>query len=124
MRNPTPPQVRIFVKELEIAASVGVYDHERSGAQRLIFDIEVSVPAACDDTLASTIDYDAIIATVQSVVARGHYHLVETIAKTVSEELFRDVRIQEIMVQIAKPAAVKMARAAGVVWRESRDTGL
>lgn len=124
MSHPTRRQLRIFVEQLEVAVSVGVYNNERSGAQRLIFDIEVCIPAACDDTLASTIDYDAIVATLQSVVARGHYHLVETVAKTVCEELFRDIRIQEIMVRIAKPAALKTARAAGVVWRETRDTGL
>jgi dihydroneopterin aldolase len=120
------PQLTIFVKELKIPARVGIYDHEKARKQPLIFDVEVGVLPPIDDAIGSTVDYDKIVAALQRVVDRDHYSLLETVAKNICQELFREIRVQCILLRIAKPMAIKRARSAGVTWsmqRPARQSG-
>jgi dihydroneopterin aldolase len=110
------PQLTIFVKELEIPTRIGIYDHEKAGKQPLIFDVEVKVLPPVDDTIGSTVDYDKIVQALQRVVDRNHHSLLETMAK----ELFRETRVQSILVRIVKPMAIKQAQSAGVIWSMQR----
>src|ERR1700732_5072235 len=110
------PQLTIFVKELEIPARIGIYDHEKAGKQPLIFDVEVGVIPPVDDTIGSTVDYDKIVEALQRVVDRNHHSLLETMAKNICQELFRELRVQSILIRIAKPMAIKRARSAGGGW--------
>jgi dihydroneopterin aldolase len=114
------PELTIFVKELEIPAQIGIYDHEKAGKQPLIFDVEVGVAPPVDDTIGSTVDYDKIVEALQRVVDRDHHSLLETMAKNICQELFRELRVQSILIRIAKPMAIKRARSAGVIWSMQR----
>jgi dihydroneopterin aldolase len=114
------PQLTIFVRELEIHGRVGIYDHEKASKQPLIFDVEVSVAPPADDAIGSTVDYDKIVQALQRVVDREHHSLLETIARHICEELFRETRVQSMFVRIAKPMAIKQARSAGVTWSMQR----
>jgi 7,8-dihydroneopterin aldolase/epimerase/oxygenase len=114
------PQLTIVVKDLEIPARIGIYDHEKAGKQPLIFDVEVKVLPPVDDTIGSTVDYDEIVAALQRVADRNHHGLLETMAKNICEELFRESRVQGILIRIVKPMAIKQARSAGVVWSMQR----
>jgi 7,8-dihydroneopterin aldolase/epimerase/oxygenase len=81
-----PPELTIFVKELEIPARIGIYDHEKAGKQPLIFDVEIRVLPPVDDTIGSTVDYDEIVAALQRVADRNHHGLLETMAKNICED--------------------------------------
>ena len=109
------PQLTIFVKELEIPARIGIYDHEKACKQPLIFDIEVKVLPPVDDAIGSTVDYDKIVEALQRVVDRNHHSLLETMAKDICPELFRETRVQSIWVRIVKPMAIKQAQSAGAI---------
>jgi 7,8-dihydroneopterin aldolase/epimerase/oxygenase len=86
----------------------------------LIFDVEVRVLPPVDDTIGSTIDYDKIVEALQRVVDRDHHSLLETMAKNICQELFRELRVQSILIRIAKPMAIKRPRSAGVIWSMQR----
>ncbi|SDR97798.1 dihydroneopterin aldolase [Bradyrhizobium canariense] len=118
--KPDSSRLVIFVRELDLPAHVGLYDHEHGHTQPLIFDVEVTLNGAGDEGISSTVDYDKIVRIVQDVLAKGHHLLLETIAKRVCAELFEDHRVKQINVRITKPSALKLARSAGIVWSESR----
>jgi dihydroneopterin aldolase len=92
----------------------------KAGKQPLIFDIEVKVLPPVDDTIGSTVDYDKIAEALQRVVDRNHHSLLEAMAKDICQELFRESRVQSILVRIVKPMAIKQAQSAGVIWSMQR----
>lgn len=99
-----------------------IYDHEKAGKQPLIFDVDVKVLPPVDDTIRSTVDYDKIVEALQRVMDRNHRSLLETMAKDICQELFRENRVQSIFVRIVKPMAIKQAQSAGVIWSMQRPS--
>ena len=61
----------IFIEGLEIETIIGVYEHERDIKQKVVLDIEMTIPesdAASSDDLRHTVDYDAVSKLVTSYV--------------------------------------------------------
>lgn len=115
---------RILIEGLVVDAYVGVYPHEEKIHQRLIIDLTLYAdvaPAAAEDDVAKTIDYDQAAAIARSVVASRHHRLIETIADEIARAvLARFARqLAKVDVRVAKPGAVPDAGSvATAVSRE------
>ncbi len=117
-----PPQLqpsqRIFVRGLQIQASIGVYPHEYENTQPVIIDIELdmgTMPSPKDDRLAETLDYGVVAQKAEDIALETHVQLVETLAARIADwALSKDSRVQACAVRISKPQALLKADAAGV----------
>ncbi len=101
----------VFIRNLSVHGKHGVYEHERTGEQEFLIDIEAvfdTKPAAASDKLEDTVDYDAFAQVAQDIVKKNSFYLIERLADTIAHELLRkDDRLASVRVTIQKPAALK-----------------
>ena len=123
-RMTLPVSTRIFVKGLNIQASIGVYSHEYEAAQPIIIDVELDMADMVlpkDDRLHETLDYSVVAEKCEELALQAHVQLVETLAERIADwALESDPRVQRVAVRIAKPQALLKADTAGVEVVKSR----
>lgn len=115
---------RMFIRDLVLAASIGVYAHERGSRQRVRINIELAVqddgaqnfsrPAVGADDLARVVDYEAIFNRVRAITLEGHIQLVETLAERLAETSLLDARVRRVLVRVEKLDVFADAAAVGV----------
>ena len=113
----------VFVRDLEIMALIGIYDHEKVKPQRIIVNIDLSVLEAegpISDEISHVVSYEIIAKKVEAIVAEGHLNLVETMAERFAEACLRDKRVAAARVRIEKPDIIANARSVGVEIERSR----
>ncbi len=112
------PTTRIFVRGLQIQASIGVHPHEYEATQLIILDIELDMSgmdAPKEDRLHETLDYGVVAEKAEELALESHVQLVETLAERIADWALRyDKRVQSCAVRISKPQALLKAEAAGV----------
>jgi dihydroneopterin aldolase len=107
----------VFVRDLEIIALLGVHEHEKAKAQRIIVNIDLSVREASskiEDDIRNVVSYEVVVRRVERIVAQGHVHLVETLAERIAEACLSDERVTAARVRIEKPDIIPNARSVGV----------
>lgn len=107
----------VFIKQLDVRTTIGVFDWEREIKQKLVFDIELGTniaQAAATDDLADTLDYKAISHAVHDMVEKSEYQLVETVAEKVAEMILKDFPVKWLSLTLNKPGAVSIAQSVGV----------
>ncbi|HLG86334.1 MAG TPA: dihydroneopterin aldolase [Alphaproteobacteria bacterium] len=100
------PGYRMFLRDLEMIASVGVHPHEKIRPQRIRVSIELRVqPRArsAPDTLESVLSYEDVANAVRSIVGQGHVHLIETLAERIAESCLAHQEVNWVRVRIEKP---------------------
>ena len=99
---------RFILKGLETEASIGIYDYERVGPQRVIIDAELSLCASTeplDDQIESTLNYEIIRETILNIVSAQHYDLQETLARKLFDALQSLNGVQSLRIKTSKPEA-------------------
>ena len=99
----------VFVRGLEVAAGIGVHDHELGRLQRLVIDVALDLAPTAIERLADTINYEA----ARAIAAEGHVGLVETFAERLALAMLSDARVRRCSVRIEKPGALDGAVAPG-----------
>ena len=116
---------KIFVRGLEVQASIGVHPHEYEAPQLIIIDVELDmadIEPPSEDKLVETLDYALIAETAAEFALEAHVRLVETLAARIARwALDVDPRVRSCSVTIAKPHALVNADAAGVTYNLKRD---
>ena len=100
------PAVKLAISGIEFEGRHGVYVEEREHGNRFSVDVEMSgdFAAAIErDDIADTVDYDAIVQCVCDINRTQTFHLIESFAGTIADELLnRFPRITEIRVRLRK----------------------
>lgn len=113
----TQSRRRVFVRDLEIMASVGVFEVEHRYEQRIVVNLDLSVIDTYDgrsERLADVVDYGKLVDTVQQVTTSRHYKLIETLAERIAEACLADARIASVAVRIEKPDILPACRSVGI----------
>jgi dihydroneopterin aldolase len=108
---------RIFVRDLEMIASVGVYEFEKVRPQRIRVSIDLVVgPRATDatDTVDTVLSYENIVKAIRAIVATGHFHLIETLAEKIAAECLNHYTVASVKVKIEKPDIFPDAATVGI----------
>ena len=114
----------IFIEGLEIETIIGVYEHERDIKQKVVLDIEMTLPesdAASSDDLRHTVDYDAVSKLVTSYVIDTQYQLIESLAEQVASLVLGAFATDSLKLKLSKPGAVKNAKSVGLIILRSID---
>lgn len=99
---------RITLNGLRVFAHHGVHPTERDQGQVFFVDVTVEMdllPAGTSDDLEDTVDYGALAARVEQIVADEQHQLIERVAERVAAEILGDPRIQGVEVTVHKPDA-------------------
>src|SRR3984957_3448480 len=80
----------VFLRDLVLSASIGIYPHEHAARQRVRINVDLGVEddgaralsraRVGRDELSRVVDYEKVAASVRDIVAAGHVRLVETLA--------------------------------------------
>ncbi len=107
----------VFIQELKLTATIGVWEWERKIKQRLIIDLEVGtdirIPAERDD-LNDAVSYKDIAASVTDFVENSDFKLIETLAEKIAELVLGKFSVDWCKVTVNKPRAVENSRNVGV----------
>jgi dihydroneopterin aldolase len=117
-----PPR-RVFVRGLEMLASIGVFEVEKRYEQRVIVSLELQVTDDYDgasDRLDDVLDYGKVAATAQRVAQARHFNLLETMAERIAEGILADSRVETVRVRIEKPDILPGCRSVGIEIERSR----
>lgn len=109
----------IQLRGLRVVAICGALPEERLRPQPLELDLDVTAAlsdAAASDALEDTIDYGALVAAVERVVADGQFFLLEALAARVADEVLADPRAEAVTVWVRKlrPPVPQQLDTAGV----------
>jgi len=101
---------RIIVGGIKFHAYHGLTRLEREVGVRCSIDVEISLdltPAINSDHLADTIDYRAIHRLVLEIGQdRTSYHLIESVAGRIAEEILRRFGVREVTVRVRKETPI------------------
>src|SRR5262245_52649195 len=116
---------RVFVHDLEIVGSIGVYEHEKRYEQRILISVDLWVRDDYDgrsDRLADVLDYGKVMDDIVMLAQAEHVNLNETLAERIAQQCLADERVEGVRVTIAKPdVAAHACKAVGIEierWRE------
>ncbi len=107
----------VFVRDLEIVASVGVLEHEKRYEQRILVSADLSVHDSYDgvsDRLDDVLDYGKLVDGISRLVQSEHVHLIETLAERIACHCLADPRVESVRVRIEKPDALPSCRSVGI----------
>ena len=114
---------RVFVRDLEVIASVGVFEHEKRYEQRIVLSLELDVEDTYDgrsDRLEHVLDYGALVDAVTRLVQKEHVHLIETLAERIAAHCLSDARVKHVRVRIEKPDVLPAVRSVGIEIERGR----
>ncbi|HHA1905076.1 TPA: bifunctional dihydroneopterin aldolase/7,8-dihydroneopterin epimerase [Enterobacter asburiae] len=115
----------VFIEQLSVITTIGVYDWEQTIEQKLVFDIEMgwdNRKSAKSDDVNDCLSYADISETVIAHVEGQRFALVERVAEEVAELLLKKFNSPWVRIKLSKPGAV--ARAANVGVLIERGTNL
>ena len=109
----------LSLRRHERAVRIGVHDFERSGPQRLWFDVDLCVrlerAAAARDDIADTLNYKAVSKRLVEFVGQSDFGLVETLAERCAAIVIEEFNVPWLRLKLSKPGAVRGAQSVGVI---------
>jgi len=107
----------VFIKQLEVSCTIGVYDWEKLVQQKLYFDLEMAFdnrPAAASDDINLTLNYFSVSERVSQFALEHQFELIETMAEKVAELIMQEFAVPWIKLTLHKPGALAKAKSLGV----------
>jgi dihydroneopterin aldolase len=107
----------VFVRDLEIVASVGLLAHEQRYEQRIIVSVDLAVRDDYDgvsDRLGDVLDYGKVVDDIARLVQSEHVNLIETLAERIARQCLADERVERARVRIEKPEVLPSCRSVGI----------
>jgi dihydroneopterin aldolase len=123
--GPRRPRLRrVFVHDLEVVASVGVYEHEKRYEQRVLISADLWVRDDYDgrsDRLADVLDYGKMVDDIVVLVQSEHVNLIETLAERIARQCLADDRVATVRVRIEKPDVARSFKSVGIEIERGRE---
>jgi|SRR5680860_107524 len=116
------PADLVYLRELRLAAVIGIYEWEQRVRQTISIDLEMAADiasAAASDAIEDTLNYKAIAERLSSFVEESRFKLIETLAERAADMLLTEFGIRWLKLSVSKPGAVRGAREVGVVIERS-----
>ena len=108
---------QVQIRDLKLKCIIGVRERERKKRQTVV----VNLSCYCDltgnnvrDDLNNTLDYSSLSKRIREEVSRTRFQLIETLAETIAGICLTESRVGRVVVNVAKPGALRDAGAACV----------
>ncbi|MGX5027128.1 bifunctional dihydroneopterin aldolase/7,8-dihydroneopterin epimerase [Enterobacter asburiae] len=108
----------VFIEQLSVITTIGVYDWEQTIEQKLVFDIEMgwdNRKSAKSDDVNDCLSYADISEAVIGHVEGQRFALVERVAEEVADLLLTRFNSPWVRIKLSKPGAVARAANVGVI---------
>jgi dihydroneopterin aldolase len=108
---------RIFLRNFETRASIGVHDFEKQARQRVLVNVDLYLEPdgeVRDDSIAETVDYDFLRTEIQRLAESGHFHLQETFCERIVAACLARPGVVAVRVSSEKPDVYPDCESVGV----------
>jgi len=122
--NDTSHPDTIFLTDLKVETTVGIWEWERKIRQTVSIDLEMGAnirQAAASDNIEDTLNYKLVAKRVQQFVGESAFQLVETMAEKIAGIVLAEFDVPWVQVRVNKPGAIRGARDVGVLIRREKD---
>jgi len=108
---------KIFIRDLALRCIIGIYPEERREKQDIVINIEMH----CDlrkvgrsDDLSDTVNYKAVKKSILKLVEESGFQLIESLAESIADIALANDKVQQVVVTIDKPGALRFAKSSAV----------
>jgi len=108
----------VFLRDLRIDTTIGIYDWERLTRQTIVLDIEMGADisrAAKTDQIEDTLNYKAVAKRLIDFVGASEFQLVETLAEECCQLIIQEFAVPWVRLRLNKKGAVRGADAVGII---------
>jgi dihydroneopterin aldolase len=109
---------------LQLPVSIGIHAFEKTGPQPFRLDLRLALDAdyrTRHDSIAETVDYDALRAQVSALMGSRHFNLQETLMQEVINICFAlDGRVRAVDVRSSKTAVYPDCDSVGLHYSMTR----
>ena len=115
---------KVLIKELILSIKLGYFDFEKENPQKVKFSLDVNYKdkkPTNDKDLKSIVNYDKLVRLIKKLVKNKHYNFLETLAEDIFDELFRDKRIDKIVLKSEKLEIIKNCSSVGIQISKKRS---
>ena len=107
----------VFVRDLLLESSIGIYDHEKVNLQKIRVNIDLCVKEdqnPINDDYKNIVCYEKVVTGIKNIVLSGHVELVETLAEKIADLNIIDPRVVSVRVRVEKLEAIENTTSVGV----------
>jgi len=94
--------VSVELRGLEVFGHHGATEEEQEAGQTLLWDVEWGVDEPASDDLSETVDYEEVVACVQSVSDSQRFQLLESLAASAADAIKERFGVQRVRVRVRK----------------------
>lgn len=108
---------KVKITGLKVNAVIGVFDWERAIEQPLLIDVTMLTnirQAAKSDDIREAINYKSVCDDITQLCQQTKALLIERLAELIAEHILTHYNTLEVTVAVAKPTAIKEAKAVAV----------
>ena len=115
---------KVLIQELILNIKLGYFDFEKEKPQKIKFSLEADYKdkkPTNDKDLKSIVNYDKLVRLVKKLIKNKHYNFLETLAEDIFDEIFKDRRIDKIVLKIEKLEIIKNCSSVGIQISKKRS---
>ncbi len=107
MSEQFPDCYRIVVQSAQVECLLGVYEHEQRQPRHIGVEVELFVPitepAALNDQLSGTVNYEAVMEAIRRTAASRRFKLVESLCSSLLDNIAKLPGLRAVKVTVIKP---------------------
>lgn len=106
-------QRRIFIRDMRLPVSIGIYDFELAKPQAVVINVELLLAdpdRAHGDSIDNVLNYDLIHDGIVALAASRHFNLQETLVEGILDLCLAQSQVVEARVSTEKPDVYKDCR--------------
>jgi len=108
----------IFIEQLSVITTIGVYDWEQETQQKLLLDVEIGCEkgkAAKTDEVKDCLNYTDISKSIIDHIKKNPCALIERVAENVATLLLDNFSAPWVRIKVSKPGAIAEALNVSVI---------
>ena len=114
---------KVVIKDLILNISIGIHSFEKRKKQRVKFNIKILTDPLLkpnSNDLSTILNYEEIINKLENLVNKSHYELLEDLAESIFEILFKNKITKKVNLKIEKLDIIKKTSSVGIEVEKSK----
>lgn len=115
--------MEIQIHDWKLNVLIGVHPYERTQKQLVVADLDIEYDgskASETDKIEDALDYEDLCLRIKNVLSKADFFLLEKMASTIGEVVFRDKRVEKVRIALFKPSALKNDARITLVFDRKR----
>ena len=107
----------IFISDLMLEMSVGIYDHEKEDTQPVVVNITIEVESNKGrqlESIDSVISYEEVVKSITVLSKKKHYNLLEEFAENIACICLEHKNSIKVKVSVDKPDIMRACKTVGI----------